>query len=548
MGRCQKYHALCFIKKMNFSFSYSFLATIAPGMRQWFAAGLAAWLISVPLSGHAEPWAITHLGGYKGKWIAVATRDSEYAEQVYSGFQEMWPSEWISEQSAKGFHITALSGDKKGWGVVMSRRRDGKNPQQIVLGPRPVNEELDAEIEGGREKGFGITTVGGFLNEWVIVMDKAPDGDDGSHKLQVTLKPGAKSVEEILEWWARQKAKDPRLVITTMNGGFSKNVETDERGTSFFLVATPLFDALPPQALEIAPEFSKVDTNNAEHPVRQIAGYNNLLVLRGGSHLDGTRQRMETSSDFAALVAAILAADAEGAMPAIQNPDGMKMLWVKPGSIDIKDYDASHGEHFRTIRIPEGFYLGETEVTQKQWENVMGSNPSLHQGEDLPVENVNWLDIQERFCGLLTQRDHENGSLPKWLEYWLPTKDMWEYACRAGFTGHAFDEEFVKDMAWCKENSGGQTHPVAGKKPNPWGFYDMLGNVRELCADNIGPTPGHFPERGGDYNLPVIPPGEIFSHIHSLGSVPSGSLGFRLATRPRAEIVETMLAPGNSSD
>lgn len=115
-------------------------------------------------------------------------------------------------------------------------------------------------------------------------------------------------------------------------------------------------------------------------------------------------------------------------------------------------------------------------VTQTQWKNVMGSNPSYHKispmeimagGNDLPVENVSWNDCQE-FC-------EKTG-----LE--LPTEDVWEYACRAGTdTDYHFgnDPAMLKDYGWYSENSEGRTHPVGLKKPNGWGLYDMHGNVWE---------------------------------------------------------------------
>ena len=130
------------------------------------------------------------------------------------------------------------------------------------------------------------------------------------------------------------------------------------------------------------------------------------------------------------------------------------------------------------VRISGPFYLGKTEVTQAQWQAVMDKNPSKFKGSaDLPVEHVLWDDAQE-FCRKLSQRVGR--------EIRLPTEAEWEYACRAGTTtAYSFgsDPSRLGEYAWYTENSGGQTHPVGRKTANPWGLYDMHGNVMEWCAD-----------------------------------------------------------------
>jgi len=101
-----------------------------------------------------------------------------------------------------------------------------------------------------------------------------------------------------------------------------------------------------------------------------------------------------------------------------------------------------------------------------------GANPSYFKGDDLPVENVSWNDIQE-FIQELNQKAGQR--------YRLPTEAEWEYACRAGTTDDRYGE--VDEIAWYDGNSGGRTHPVGGKSKNTFGLYDMLGNVWEWCAD-----------------------------------------------------------------
>ncbi len=165
-------------------------------------------------------------------------------------------------------------------------------------------------------------------------------------------------------------------------------------------------------------------------------------------------------------------------------PGGVKleMVHLEPGSFMMGD-----GEEKRRERITEGFWIGKFEVTQAQWEAVMGENPSGFKGADNPVEHVSWDDCQ-RFLKKLNALPvvRKSGHV-----FRLPTEKEWEYACRAGSTGDyckladgtEITGRTLGEVAWYFTNSGGKTHLVGQKKPNAFGLYDMHGNVLEWCED-----------------------------------------------------------------
>jgi formylglycine-generating enzyme required for sulfatase activity len=152
------------------------------------------------------------------------------------------------------------------------------------------------------------------------------------------------------------------------------------------------------------------------------------------------------------------------------------------GSPD-SDKDAERDEKPQhRVRITKPFYLGKYEVTQEQWEAMMGSNPSESEGPKNPVEKVSWADCQAFLVKLNAKTGGQGG------KFALATEAQWEYACRAGSTTrYCFgdDDAPLGDYAWYDDddNSGSKTHPVGKKKPNAFGLYDMHGNVEEWCAD-----------------------------------------------------------------
>ena len=189
-----------------------------------------------------------------------------------------------------------------------------------------------------------------------------------------------------------------------------------------------------------------------------------------------------------------------------------------------------------------------TEVTQGQWQTIVGNNPSFFPncGDNCPVEQVSFNDCKE-FIRRLNQKEGTN-------KYRLPTEAEWEYACRAGSTTAFANGGITKlecgydpnldAMGWYCANSGKKTHPVARKNPNAWGLYDMHGNVWEWCQDLYGDYPtGQVTDpkgsssgrryrvmRGGDWRLYTRHCRSAHRCVGTSGySRRIGNVGFRLA-------------------
>ena len=215
------------------------------------------------------------------------------------------------------------------------------------------------------------------------------------------------------------------------------------------------------------------------------------------------------------IVSSALAAD-----PQSPGDLALELVAVKAGSFTLgspatepwRNADATTGEGPQTkVTISKPFWLAKTETTRAQYEALMGVVPDpwakktreewTAKGADFgkfPVVNVTW-DQAREFCKKLTDRERAAGRMPVGLIYSLPTEAQWEYACRAGTTtrNYAGDSDDATEIAWYVKTTGPfnrgsmpRIQPVGAKKPNAWGFHDMLGNAREWCMDYVGTYPG----------------------------------------------------------
>jgi formylglycine-generating enzyme required for sulfatase activity len=168
------------------------------------------------------------------------------------------------------------------------------------------------------------------------------------------------------------------------------------------------------------------------------------------------------------------------------NPkDGLRYVWIPPGNFasgcssdDLECFKDEYPQ--RHVSLTRGFWLGQTEVTQAAFRRIMGYNPSVFEGDNFPVDSVTWVEA-DVYCTAIGGR--------------LPSAAEWEYAAKAGTSGGRYGK--LDDIAWYEGNSNFSVHPVAQKKPNAFGLYDMLGNVVEwthtwywvqLNQEDINPT------------------------------------------------------------
>ena len=210
---------------------------------------------------------------------------------------------------------------------------------------------------------------------------------------------------------------------------------------------------------------------------------------------DGTRIAFSSDrdGDYEIYVAALEASAGGGGGSSGQEqsfslPGGgeMAFVWIEPGVFQMGSDDGSSNERpVHEVEISTGFWLGQYEVTQGEWESVMGNNPSHYTGDSRrPVERISWNDVQ----GFIAKLNAAAGS----DVYRLPTEAEWEYACRAGTTtayGYQVRDPnpSLGDYAWYSgSNSPSGTQVVGGRKPNDWGLHDMHGNVWEWVQDWYG--------------------------------------------------------------
>jgi formylglycine-generating enzyme required for sulfatase activity len=226
---------------------------------------------------------------------------------------------------------------------------------------------------------------------------------------------------------------------------------------------------------------------------------------------------------------------AEADRRASADPFASQMKYIRGGTFQMGSNDGESDEKPVHSVSVSSFSMSKYEVTQKQWTDIMGTNPSHFKGcDNCPVENVSWNDIQ----GFIRKLNGQTGK-----NYRLPTEAKWEYAARGGQNYKYAGSDNIGSVVWYNSNSGGKTHPVGQKSANGYGLYDMSGNVWEWCQDTWhsdysgAPTNGRAWTSGGNSASRVLRGGSwngdsgICRAVYRLSRTPSNrdfNFGFRL--------------------
>lgn len=377
----------------------------------------------------------------------------------------------ITVQAPQGAVVT-VDGDRKGSGtlswrqgeglcdivVSMAGHRDARRQLEVVAGraqtvqltPQPIygsasvdSDLMDAEIwiDG---KQYGVTPN---VVERLLV---------GSHTL-VLKKSG---YADLQQQFSVEEGKEASLLVKLPTG---RSVQfTSEK-----------------PGMQIIVDGKKLGTT----PLTAVVGigHHSVSAMRGGDII--AVRDLDITSTGAPLT---MAFRDFGNQTLTVNGVRFTMVAVKGGTFtmgatyDDAEVDAEVDEEPAHKVTLSDYYIGQTEVTQALWEAVMGSNPSNHKGDNLPVENVSWDDCQV-FIQKLNQLTGK--------QFRLPTEAEWEYAARGGRKSRDYKyagDDYIGSVAWYSGNSGYETHPVATKQANELGIYDMSGNVWEWCSDWFG--------------------------------------------------------------
>ena len=319
----------------------------------------------------------------------------------------------------------------------------------------------------------------------------------------------------------RKLSKESSFLIST------KMAQAGIRGTQFKVSASA--DSAELSVLEGQVDFldSKQLTTTVETSKKATTRKDVPAKLEDVSAREQTelKQAVEQAKSSSALIDLNrLANTVDGYAPKpnyiVKSALDMELIWCPPGG-----YVRGEGDEAHQVILTKGFYLGKYEVTQEEYKEVMGNNPSAFKGDKLPVETVSWNDAVA-YCEVLTSKER----VSRGWQFRLPTDAEWEYACRAGTrTPYSWGNSFNPKFANYKFSGFNKTTDVGSYPANPWGFFDMHGNVFEWTGDWMGPYSKNLvfdplgPSEGSDR---VLRGGSWYNPAWQLG------LGFRYPRTP----------------
>lgn len=251
-----------------------------------------------------------------------------------------------------------------------------------------------------------------------------------------------------------------------------------------------------------------------------------VIVLSSGCTDSDDGSEIEEDAGSAPVAAETAAEETEDVDDStFTNSIGMDFVVIPAGefvmgSPEEEDYrDRDEGPQ-RQVTVSNEFYMGVYEVTQEQWKEVMGTEPFYFKGDDLPAEKISWTNAN-KFVEELNRMEGTD-------KYRLPTEAEWEYAARAGTsTAYFFGDDTVelKNYAWYDENSEDRIRAVGLKEPNPWGLYDIYGNVAEWVQDEYHSSYNNAPSDSSEWT------GGVDRRVFRGGSWASDDVNCRSADR-----------------
>ena len=368
-------------------------------------------------------------------------------------------------------------------GRILGGMEDAGNDVNLIILDACRDNPFARSFRSGAQRGLAVSSaVRGSLMAYATAPGKtAADGSGRNgvytqQLLRYMTTPGMK-VEDVF--------KRVRLSVEDATNGQQTPWETTSlRGDFYFTgpgsteasAASPAMATPSPQSPGSAPRLGVVDTSG--HPQPPQPGAKTVPLAAGGQPQLGPQVAVGIYPPATPMPAPASSLETR------RNSIGMELVLIPPGEFMMGSEKGDPDEKpVHKVMISKPFYLGKYEVTQAQWQEVMGTNPSHFKGDaNRPVERVSWKMVQE-FINKLNAREGHN-------LYRLPTEAEWEYAARAGSaTKYSFGDEdaLLEQYAWYNKNDKGTTHPVGQLKPNAWGLYDMQGNVWEWVYDWRGP-------------------------------------------------------------
>ena len=387
-----------------------------------------------------------------------------------------------------------------------------------------LDKEEKIEVAEGKENKFSYTLVknAGSLSLSVLPSDASVLINKETYSISslIQLAPGKYKIEVSKEGYY----ETGETIEIELGKTVTKNYTLQPK------VGKLQFSVSPPEATaELSRNGKTVQTWQGLKILKDVqVGEYDLTVKNSGYKTLKNKITIEENKTAIEDAQLIKGSDATGNMVYVEG--GTYMMGSDEGDSDEKPV------HRVTLN---SFYIGKYEVTQKEWQEIMGSNPSYFKGDDLPVESVSWDDVQE----YLRKLNAKTGG-----KYRLPTEAEWEYAARGGAsTGSATALKYsgsnnIGDVAWYDGNSGSKTHTVGTKPPNELGIYDMSGNVWEWCADwydknYYASSPSNNPQGPSSGTYRVLRGGGLFDNDYNCRSAyrrsydpvsHSGDVGFRV--------------------